>query len=172
MSIKTFQSSTSVFLTYLIFKASPVVALVYYFFNWPLALLSAVLFLASILIYSGKNNHHFTVDSERLIIHQSLFFWIKDAGISYKEIKSIEIKYANEKDNRQWLLIDALGKKKYIYRCDWIHTQDPPEDEDDHHQLPEGELFELLENEDFYKGSLNELADVLREKKLDVKEFL
>lgn len=163
MSTKTFQSTTSVFLTYLIFKAAPIVALVYYFSCWEYAFLSAIVLFVAIITYSDRTNHNFRLEEERFVVLPSLFFWKKEFGIAYKEIKSIRIKYAQEKDSRQWLEIEALGKQNYRYRCDWLHTQDPPDEEDDH-ELPEGELFEILKDEDFYKGSLNELEDMLRTK--------
>ena len=71
---------------------------------------------------------------------------------------------------RQWLQIQTKDTV-ICFRCDWLHRQDPPEDEDDHHEQPEGELFELLEDEDFYKGSIEQLLDLLRNQKIDLQPF-
>lgn len=168
-----FTSTVSVFLTYLILKAAPISAVVYYFSNWQYALLSGIVLLIVILLYSGLTNNHFSLTPTHLIVHPSLFFWKKDLEIPYSEIHSIQIKYAVSKDNRQWLAIRKTAREKpQIYRCDWLHQQDPPEeDEDDHeHGSASHELFQLLEDEDFYDGSLEHLANVLRSQSVLVTE--
>ena len=167
-----FQSITSVFLTYLILKSAPIPAVVYYFFGWQASALSAVFLLLIILLYSGSTNHHFTLARDFISIHPSLFFWKADISIAYANIQSVEIKFAAPKDNRQWLLLhykDATGRLlSQKYRCDWLHTQEPEGEEDDH-EHPEGELFELLEDEDFYDGSLEQLMAELRNREILVE---
>lgn len=172
-----FQSAVSVFLIYLVFKAAPITAVVYYFFDWQWALFSAVLLLSIIFVYSGLTNHHFSLGSEQLTIRPSLFFWKKPLSIPYQDIGSIEIKFSGEKDNRQWLKITSTNAGKTAlkmkqYRCDWLHMQDPPDDEDDDHGHPEHELFELLEEEDFYEGSLEQLSNELQTKGLSVTQLI
>ena len=170
----TFQSAISVFLTYLVLKTAPLSALVYYFHSWEAALIVQLFLFIIILIYSGFNNHHFSLEEKQLIVYPALFFWQAKQAIPYTNIVAVEIKYASEKNNQQWLLV--YFKKSPIkglptkFRCNWLHMQDPPEIEDDHdHGHPEHELFELLEDEDFYDGSLEQLADELRKKGLKVK---
>lgn len=94
---------------------------------------------------------------------------MKNVQIPYSKIHSIEIKYAVEKDNRQWLHIhfhDEDGYEKFKkYRCDWLQTQDPPDGEESQ-DVPDNELFEILKDEDFYDASLNQLADELEGRKV------
>lgn len=167
-----FQSTVSVFLTYLILKTAPLVAVVYYFFTWQLALLSAVILLLIILAHSTYTNHNFNLHKDGLSIAPSIPIGQQTHSFDYTSIQSIEIKYAKEKDSRQWLVVYLKKNKKlFRFRCDWLHLQDPPdEDEDDHGQL-EHELFELLEDEDFYKGSLQHLSNELQNKGIQVREI-
>ena len=167
-----FQSTVSVFLTYLILKAAPLVAVVYYFFTWQLALLSALLLLLVILIHSACTNHDFSLSEHHLIISPSIPLGQKNQQFDYSSIQSIEIKYAKEKDSHQWLNIHLKKTKKHLqFRCDWLHLQDPPDEDEDDHGHPEHELFELLEGEDFYKGSLQQLSTELRKKGLSIQEI-
>lgn len=170
-----FQSTVSVFLVYLVLKAAPISAVVYYFYNWQASLLTAVLTLVIILIYAGRSNHDFSLSSTELIIQPSIFIWRPTQYIPYVNIQGIEVKYSAGRDNRQWLLVhyedrqnNRISKK---YRCDWLHMQDPPDDEE-HHDEPEHELFELLEDEDFYNGSLEHLSNELRDRGLRIKDMI
>lgn len=163
MPTQNFQSETSIFLSYLILKIAPLIALIYYIYNWNYALLALIALIIIIISHSKKNNYHFRLEEKNLVIYQSLSFRKKEISIPYEQIKSIHIKYAKEKDSRQWLKINTIKQNNHCYRCDWLHTQDPPSEEE-HHELPEGELFDLLAEEDFYKGSLNELGDLLTTK--------
>jgi hypothetical protein len=165
-----FQSTVSVFLTYLILKAAPLVAVVYYFSTWQWALLSAFILLLIILIHSAYNNHNFSINDDSLTISPSMPFGQKTHCFEFSSIKSIEIKYAQEKDQQQWLRIHFKKTKKLLhFPCNWLHMQDPP-DEDDH-EHPEHELFELLEDEDFYDGSLQQLSHELRNRGVQVQEI-
>lgn len=173
--LQYFQSTVSVFLTYLILKAAPITAVVYYFFDWQFALASAFVLLGVILCYSGFSNHHFSLDKAQLNIHPSLFFWQKTIRIPYKTILSIEIKYSSEKDGRQWLNIttnDSTSTQENKYRCDWLHMQDPPDEDEKGHGHPEHELFELLENEDFYEGSLEQLSHLLQQRGIKITSLI
>ncbi|BDS14803.1 hypothetical protein [Aureispira anguillae] len=168
-----FQSTVSVFLIYLILKAAPLVAVVYYFSDWSIATPVAIVLLLTILIYSALTNHDFSIEHQQLTIVPSIFFWKKAIYVPYATIEQIEIKYAHERDNRQWLTIFSNDKTGQLqakkYRCDWLHMQDPPDEDDDDHGHPEHELFELLENEDFYQGSLEQLAHELTIKGVTIK---
>ncbi|MBL4649924.1 MAG: hypothetical protein JKY03_09340 [Aureispira sp.] len=167
-----FKSTVSVFLTYLILKAAPFVAIVYYFFTWQLALLSALVLLGIILIHSAYTNHNFSLNKHSLTISPSIAFGQKTHSFDYQSIQSIEIKYAQEKDDHQWLMIRLKKTKKLLcFRCDWLHMQDPPNEEEDDHEHPEHELFELLEGEDFYNGSLQQLSNELRNRGVQVQEI-
>jgi len=167
-----FKSTVSVFLTYLILKAAPFVAIVYYFFTWQLALLSALIVLLLILIHSAHTNHNFSINNHHLTIYPSIPVGQKTQTFDYKSIQSIEIKYAQEKDDHQWLMIRLKKTKKLLcFRCDWLHMQDPPNEEEDDHEHPEHELFELLEGEDFYNGSLQQLSNELRNRGVQVQEI-
>jgi len=168
-----FKSTVSVYLTYLIFKAAPLVAVVYYFSDWNWAALTAVLLLIIILIYSGLTNHHFELSDRSLITHPILLFWKKRTEFPLDSIKNIQIKYAVEKDSRQWLIVTTNQASKALkFRCDWLHLPDPDEEDDhDHEHGPDShELFELLEDEDFYQGSLQHLADNLKKAGIAVQE--
>lgn len=167
-----FKSTVSVFLTYLILKAAPLVAVVYYFFNWQLALLSALILLLIILIHSAHTNHNFRINKQSLSISPSIFVGQKSHTFDYTSIQFIQIKYAKEKDQHQWLAIHLKENKELLrFRCDWLHMQDPPDEDEDDHGQPEHELFELLENEDFYEGSLQQLSNELRNRGLRVEEI-
>lgn len=167
-----FQSTVSVFLTYLILKTAPLVAVVYYFFTWQLALLSAVILLLIILAHSAYTNHNFSLHKDNLRISPSIPVGQQTYHFDYTSIQGIEIKYAKEKDSRQWLTVYLKKNKKlFRFRCDWLHLQDPPDEhEDDHGQL-EHELFELLEDEDFYDGSLQHLSHELQNRGIPVREI-
>lgn len=169
----TFKSAVSVYLTYLFFKAAPLVAVVYYFTNWYWAILAAIILLIVILIYSGHTNHHFEVNNHKLLVHPILSFWKKQTEFPFDSITTVQIKYAVEKDNRQWLVITTNKTTTPLkYRCDWLHLPDlEDDDEHDHEHGPEShELFELLEDEDFYSGSLQHLADSLKKVGIVVQE--
>jgi hypothetical protein len=167
-----FQSTVSVFLTYLILKAAPFVAVVYYFFTWQLALLSALVLVGIILIHSAYTNHNFSLNKHSLTISPSIAFGQKMHRFDYSSIQSIEIKYAQEKDQHQWLTVHLKETQKLLrFRCDWLHIQDPPEEDEDDHEHPEHELFELLENEDFYNGSFQQLSNELRNRGVQVQEI-
>ncbi|WP_052597965.1 hypothetical protein [Aureispira sp. CCB-QB1] len=166
-----FQSTVSVFLTYLILKAAPAVAVVYYFFTWQLAILSAVLLLAIILAHSAYTNHNFQISKHDIQISPSISITQQVQTFDYKSIEYIEIKYSQEKDNKQWLAIQLKNNSKiHRFRCDWLHMQDPPDEDEDDHGHPEHELFELLEDEDFYEGSLQQLSTELRNRGVEVRE--
>lgn len=171
-----FQSTISVFLLYLILKFAPITAVVYYFGNAYMALITGFILLLIILIYSGLTNHHFSLHATNLDVIPSLFFWKNKQSISYQEIQDIEIKYSTTEDNVQWVLIRSQSPTGVIrtqkYRCDWLHRQDPPELEEEAHDHPEHELFELLEDEDFYDGSLEQLCHELKAKGLPVREVV
>lgn len=166
-----FNSTISVFLTYLILRVAPLVAVVYYFFTWQWAIIVGLILLIAILIHSAYTNHNFSLDNKRLQISPSIPLGQKVHTFDYTSIKFIQIKYAKERENVQWLAVHLKNASKPIrFRCDWLHVQDPPdEDEDDHGQL-EHELFELLEDEDFYDGSLQQLSDELRKRGLNIQE--
>jgi hypothetical protein len=167
-----FKSTVSVFLTYLILKVAPFVAVIYYFFTWQLALLTALVLLGIILIHSAYTNHNFSLNKHSLVISPSIPFGQKTYNFDYQSIQSIEIKYAQEKDDHQWLTIHLKKTKKLLcFRCDWLHMQDPPEEDEDDHEHPEHELFELLEGEDFYDGSLQHLSNELRNRGVQVQEI-
>jgi hypothetical protein len=167
-----FQSTVSVFLTYLILRVTPFVAIVYYFFTWQLALLIALVLLVIIIIHSARANHNFTINHQSLNIRPSIFFGQKSHSFDYTSIKTIEIKYAREKDNHQWLAIHFKETSKILrFRCDWLHMQDPPDEDEDDHGHPEHELFELLEDEDFYAGSLQQLSQELRNRGVQIQEI-
>lgn len=167
-----FQSTVSVSLTYLILRTAPLVAVVYYFFTWQLALLTAFLLLLIILIHSTYTNHNFSINEDTLTISPSITFGQKTHSFDFSSIQFIEIKYAQEKDQRQWLKIHFNKRKTHLqFRCDWLHMQDPPDEDEDDHGHPEHELFELLEGEDFYNGSLEQLSHELRNRGLQVQEI-
>ena len=174
-TLLTFKSTVSVYLTYLIFKAAPIVAVVYYFTNWYWAIPTSIALLVIILIYSGTNNHHFDLTPNSLVVHPILSFWKKPVKFQLEEIQTLSIKYAAEKDSRQWLEVtQKTTSTTQKFRCDWLHLPDPEED-DDHHDHDHGssshELFELLEDEDFYNGSLQHLADSLKTAGITVQEL-
>lgn len=167
-----FKSTVSVFLTYLILKAAPLVAVVYYFFTWQLAVLSAFVLIIIILIHSTSTNHNFSINKHSLTISPSISWGQKSHTFEYTSIQYLEIKYAKEKDNKQWLAIQPKKNKALLhFRCDWLHTQDPPDEDEDDHGHPEHELFELLEDEDFYEGSLQQLCAELRHRGVKVQEI-
>ncbi len=166
-----FKSTVSVFLTYLIFRTAPFVAAVYYFFTWQLALLTGLILLLIILIHSARTNHNFSISNQSLTVLPSIPLVQKPQSFDFASIQGIEIKYAREKDNHQWLTIYRKEAPNTLrFRCDWLHLQDPPDEDEDDHGHPEHELFELLEDEDFYAGSLQQLRDELRNRGLRVKE--
>jgi len=107
-----------------------------------------------------------------LSIFPSIPIGQKSHTFDYTSIQFIEIKYAKEKDSRQWLSIYLKKTKKPLhFRCDWLHMQDPPDEDEDDHGQPEHELFELLEDEDFYEGSLQQLSVELNNRGLQVQEI-
>jgi hypothetical protein len=153
-------------------KAAPLVAVVYYFFTWQLALLCAVILVLMILIHSAFTNHNFSLDKQCLSISPSIPLGQKKHTFDYTSIQSIQIKYAQEKNQHQSLSIHLKKTKKLLhFRCDWLHTQDPPDEDEDDHGHPEHELFELLEEEDFYEGSLQHLCNELRKRGVKVQEI-
>ena len=174
---KKFNSSSGVFLIYLILKTAPLVAVVFYFYNWEMSLLTAFVLSAAILLYSGSTNHNFVLSENNLSVKPVLFFWHRERSILYSEIENAEIKFSVGKDNRQWILIhykDSVKvKTSQKFRCDWLHRQDAEDDEDDDHDHDHSgnELFEMLEDEDFYEGSLEHLRDELKKNNLTVKEI-
>jgi hypothetical protein len=173
--VKKFNSSSAVFLTYLIIKTAPLVAVVFYFYNWEMSLVSALILSVIILIYSGSTNHNFTLRENNISVKPVLFFWRRELSILYTEINNAEIKFSVGKDSRQWVLIhykDSLKiKASQKFRCDWLHRQEAEEDEEEKHDHSGNELFEMLEDEDFYEGSLEHLRDELNKNNLSVKEI-
>ena len=165
-----FRSAASVFVSYLLIRAAPITALVFYFSNWQYTLIAAGLLSTIVLIYALRSNHHFTLHAEALIVTNIAKIGRKSWQFPYCQIENIRYQLSSEADPRQWLQIQTKDTV-ICFRCDWLHRQDPPEDEDDHHEQPEGELFELLEDEDFYKGSIEQLLDLLRNQKIDLQPF-
>lgn len=161
--ITHFKSASSVFISYLLIRAAPITAFVFYFSNWQDATIAALLLCITIISYAMRNNHNFAIHNNQLIITPILFQWKKDKLIELDKTKKVKVKLSDDKDARQWLEFICKDKipESTRYRCDWLHRQDPPEAEEDHHEHPEGELFDLLEDEDFYKGSAEHLIDLL-----------
>ncbi|CAA6808637.1 MAG: Unknown protein [uncultured Aureispira sp.] len=123
-------------------------------------------------MHSAYTNHNFSLNEHRLTISPSIFLGQRTQHFEYTSIQSIEIKYAQEKDQRQWLCIHLKNtKQQQLFRCDWLHMQDPPDEDEDDHGHPEHELFELLEGEDFYKGSLQQLSHELSSRGVQIQEI-
>ncbi len=162
-----FKSAAAVFVSYLFIRAAPLTALIYYFSNAYYAFFSACLLGSLILLYALKYNHHFLISQKQLVVSSIGLIGQKKWYFDYDKITAVSYKLADDKDNRQWLCIETKTNRQ-LFRCDWLHRQDPPETEDDQHQHPEGELFELLENEDFYKGSIEQLLDLLGIKNIEL----
>lgn len=162
-----FKSAAAVFVSYLLIRAAPLTAFIYYFSDGFYALLSAFLIATLILLYALKCNHHFLIHRKQLIVSRIGLLGHKKWYFDYDKITAISYKLADDKDSRQWLCVKS-SNRKVLFRCDWLHRQDPPEAEDDQHQHPEGELFELLEDEDFYKGSIEQLLDLLQEQNVEL----
>lgn len=167
-----FNSTISVFLTYLIIRGAPLVAVIYYFFTWQWAVVTGLILLIAILIHSAYTNHNFSLSNQKLTISPSISLGQKTHTFDYTSIRFIQIKYAKERENIQWLTIHLNNAPKPIrFRCDWLHVQDPPDEDEEDHGHPEHELFELLEDEDFYEGSLQQLSNELRKKGINVQEI-
>lgn len=168
-----FKSASSVFISYLLIRAAPITAFVYYFSNWQAAFIVAILLCILIICFAMRNNHNFAIHNKQLIITPILFQWKKDKLIELDKMEKVMIKLSDDKDARQWLhFYDKDQQSDSLrYRCDWLHRQDPPEAEEDNHEHPEGELFDLLEDEDFYQGSAEHLIDLLRAEGINI-EFI
>lgn len=167
-----FRSNTGIFLWYAIAKWLPLVAVVYYFSTLLVTLITAALLLAFVLLYSGLTNHWFSLEQDTLLIHPVLLFWKPIQRFPLTKIDQIQIKGFHEQDRRQWLSILTQNSQTPVkFRCDWLHLQDPPEEEEHahEHEHPEHELFELLEEEDFYEGSLQHLAQELSKQNISVQ---
>jgi hypothetical protein len=162
-----FKSAAAVFVSYLFIRAAPLTALIYYFSDAYYAFFSAFLLGSLILLYALRHNHHFLMHQKQLVVSSIGLIGQKKWYFEYDKITAVYYKLSDDNDSRQWLCIE-IKKNSRLFRCDWLHRQDPPETEDDQHQHPEGELFELLEDEDFYKGSIEQLLDLLRAKNIEL----
>ena len=142
----------------------PLLAVVYVVSNLWVALALAPLLLLVWWLWTWRAHHRFILTNNTLEVHRP-FGPIRHPlhNISLNELARAEIRIGQGWDQRQWLVLHFANQTQQQWRCDALHEQDPP-DEDDHHDVPEHELFELLEEEDFYEGSLQHFAALLRQK--------
>ncbi len=155
-------------------RALPVLALVYVCTNvW--GMLGAALFLGLGWTYwVWRHNHCFVLDEQVLFIERP--FWGQDPvyRVALDQLASVHIRLGQGLDQRQWLDLYQPDGSHTRWRCDALHEQDPPDADDHHHahDLPEHELFALLEEEDFYWGSLQHLAACLYQQGVPNVSFL
>lgn len=167
--VLVFKSEIGLFLSYLLVRTAPLVALAFYFTSFGGALITTVLLLLILLWAARRHNYRFTGQAEALLIEPS--FWATSPPIyySYQNIQAATIKCSNRQDRRQWLALqDQTGHWKR-FRCDWLHEQDPPSVDEHDDDTPQHELFELLDEEDFYQGSIQHLAYFLQQKGISVQ---
>lgn len=163
-----FQSEIGLFLVYLFVRTAPLVAVVFYFTSYLVAALAGLLLLVGLLWAAKRNNHRFLLTPNSLQIKSS--FWSKGTiqNYPYSTIEQVTIKWANNSNKRQWLGVqDQTGNWKR-FRCDWLHQQDPPSVDEHDDDTPQHELFELLDEEDFYQGSIQQMAYILQQKGISV----
>lgn len=164
-----FKSEIGLFLAYLLVRTAPLVAVVFYFTHLFWTIIAAVLLIILLVWAARHHNYQFLCSKEQLQIEPS--FWKFQAPISYpySSIQQAQIKIASRQDKRQWLALkDTTGSWKK-FRCDWLHEQDPPSVDEHEDDTPQHELFELLEEEDFYQGSIQHLAYSLQQQGIVVQ---
>ncbi len=161
---KVFQSEIGLFLVYLLVRTAPLVAVVFYFTTVTAAVVVAIVLLAVLLWAARRNNHQFILHSTSLAIKTGFGAFGAPISYSYHQIQQAAVKLANRHDKRQWLALqDQTGRWKK-YRCDWLHQQDPPSVDEHDDNTPQHELFDLLDEEDFYEGSIQQMAFLLQKK--------
>lgn len=163
-----FQSEISLSLAYLFVRVAPLVAFVFYF-TTPFWTLLTALGLSFLLLWAARqHNYRFVGQANNLQIAPS--FWSSDPPIhySYSNIQAAAIKISSRQDKRQWLALKDQTGQWRRFRCDWLHEQDPPSVDEHEDTTPQHELFELLDEEDFYQGSIQHLAYFLQQKGISV----
>lgn len=155
-------------------RVLPVLALVYVCTNiwW---MLGAALLIGLVWTYwIWKNNHRFILSEYHLHIERPFWGHKSLDRIPLQQLDRVHIRLAQGWDQRQWLDLYQTDGTHMRWRCDALHEQDPPDADDHHHahDMPEHELFALLEEEDFYWGSLQHLAACLYQQGVPTVRFL
>jgi hypothetical protein len=159
-----FQSEVGLFLVYLLVRTLPLVAVVFYFTTWVEAALTALGLVLLLLWTARRHNHRFTVHATHLEIAPSFWPFSKPHTYSYKALTKVAVKIAHRGDRRQWITLHTTTQQTQRYRCDWLHQQDPPSVDEHDDDGPQHELFDLLDEEDFYEGSIQHLVVLLQKK--------
>jgi len=164
-----FESEIGLFLVYLLVRTAPLVALVFYFSTWHWAIIAALLLMIMLVWAARYHNHRFLCHSTTLSIMPSFWYWGSPNTYVYTSIQQATLKIASRQDKRQWLALqDQTGNWKR-FRCDWLHQQDPPSVDEHDDDSPQHELFELLDEEDFYHGSIQHLGYFLQQQGISVQ---
>lgn len=142
----------------------PILALAYLAGGWQLLLMLAVGLPLGWLYWVWSHNHRFVLTDTHLTIYHPFGNPTPLHRVSFDQLASVSIRLGRGWDQRQWLDLYTIHKVHTRWRCDALHEQDPPEPDDHHHDHPEHELFALLEEEDFYEGSLQHFASLLRQR--------
>jgi hypothetical protein len=165
----TFQSEVGLFLVYLLVRTAPLVAVVFYFSNWLWAILAALLLIIVLIGAARYHNHRFLCQPSTLSITPSFWYWAKPATYTYTSIQQATLKIASRQDKRQWLALQDQTGTWRRFRCDWLHQQDPPSVDEHDDDTPQHELFELLDEEDFYHGSIQHLGYFLQQQGISIQ---
>ena len=165
-----FKSPVGVFIFYHCIKALTFSAFVLYFLDFYYFSVSIGFMLMVILINAYRNNVFFIITEKELIV-KDVFFGSVLNKFLFNDVEKIEIKFSFEKDQRQWLALRYHKDTKIFskkFRCDWLHHMDASIA--DHDDSLEHELFELLKDEDFFDGSIQQLFKVCQQKCSDCTE--
>lgn len=163
-----FKSEIGLFLVYLLVRTAPLVALVFYFSNWLWAIIVALLLMILLVWAARYYNHCFLCHPTTLSIMPSFWQWSSPKTYTYTSIQQATLKIASRQDKRQWLALQDQAGNWKRFRCDWLHQQDPPSVEEHDDDRPQHELFELLDEEDFYHGSIQHLGYFLQQRGISI----
>lgn len=152
----------------------PLIALLHYYVgSWLTLPLSTLLALAW-TYWLWANNHRIRLHQGQLSAFRPFLLPFRTdttpvLQLSLAQLQRVNIRLGQGLDQRQWLDFYTDEGIHHRLRCDNLHEQDPPEiDDHEHHDQPEHELFALLNDEDFYEGSLQHLAALFHQQGVSV----